>query len=228
METSIPVPVPEVVLLSDPRVRSIPVRDREEPLVHLESYGIASGRSYGAASGLVRRSVATRLIAAQRLLPEGVRLLVVEGYRSATRQQGLVAGYKAELRRIHPEADEAELEMLSSRFVAPVDQAPHVAGAAVDLILVREGGVPLPMGTEVDATPEQSDGACYFDADGIDEEARGNRRMMAEALGNAGFVNYPTEWWHWSFGDRYWALMTGADAALFDTIRPAGGAAATC
>jgi D-alanyl-D-alanine dipeptidase len=23
-------------------------------------------------------------------------------------------------------------------------------------------------------------------------------------------VNYPTEWWHWSFGDRYWAYATGA------------------
>jgi D-alanyl-D-alanine dipeptidase len=22
-------------------------------------------------------------------------------------------------------------------------------------------------------------------------------------------VNYPTEWWHWSFGDRYWAYVTG-------------------
>ena len=20
-------------------------------------------------------------------------------------------------------------------------------------------------------------------------------------------MNYPTEWWHWSYGDRYWALV---------------------
>ncbi len=31
----------------------------------------------------------------------------------------------------------------------------------------------------------------------------------------AGLVNYPTEWWHWSFGDRYWALATGKAAALY-------------
>jgi D-alanyl-D-alanine dipeptidase len=30
-------------------------------------------------------------------------------------------------------------------------------------------------------------------------------------------VNYPTEWWHWSYGDRYWALMTGAPAARYDS-----------
>jgi D-alanyl-D-alanine dipeptidase len=31
-------------------------------------------------------------------------------------------------------------------------------------------------------------------------------------------VNYPTEWWHWSYGDRYWALMTGAPAALYGPV----------
>jgi D-alanyl-D-alanine dipeptidase len=29
-----------------------------------------------------------------------------------------------------------------------------------------------------------------------------------------GMVNYPTEWWHWSYGDRYWALRTGVPNAL--------------
>jgi hypothetical protein len=23
------------------------------------------------------------------------------------------------------------------------------------------------------------------------------------------------EWWHWSYGDRYWAVVTGAPAALY-------------
>lgn len=39
--------------------------------------------------------------------------------------------------------------------------------------------------------------------------------MLGEALSAAGLVNYPTEWWHWSYGDRYWALQTGAPAALY-------------
>jgi D-alanyl-D-alanine dipeptidase len=25
----------------------------------------------------------------------------------------------------------------------------------------------------------------------------------------AGFVNYPPEWWHWSYGDKYWAFISG-------------------
>jgi hypothetical protein len=37
----------------------------------------------------------------------------------------------------------------------------------------------------------------------------------APPLAAAGLVNYPTEWWHWSFGDRYWAMATGSEAALY-------------
>ncbi|NUT29743.1 MAG: dipeptidase, partial [Streptomyces sp.] len=28
-------------------------------------------------------------------------------------------------------------------------------------------------------------------------------------------INYGTEWWHWSYGDRYWALQTRQPAALY-------------
>ncbi|MFC7580895.1 hypothetical protein ACFQ23_12765 [Schaalia naturae] len=28
----------------------------------------------------------------------------------------------------------------------------------------------------------------------------------------AGFVNHPAEWWHWSYGDPYWGLITGHPA----------------
>jgi len=42
--------------------------------------------------------------------------------------------------------------------------------------------------------------------------------LLGRVLGGAGLVNYPTEWWHWSYGDRYWALMTGAPAALHGPV----------
>ena len=39
-----------------------------------------------------------------------------------------------------------------------------------------------------------------------------------DALGGAGMVNYPTEWWHWSYGDRYWALITGAPRTRYGPV----------
>jgi D-alanyl-D-alanine dipeptidase len=74
------------------------------------------------------------------------------------------------------------------------------------------------MGTAIDATPEQSDGACFFDAANISADARANRDLLSGVLGSVGLVNYPTEWWHWSYGDRYWAYVTGARYALYGAI----------
>jgi D-alanyl-D-alanine dipeptidase len=60
-----------------------------------------------------------------------------------------------------------------------------------------------------------SNGACYFAATNISREARTNRALLAEVLTAAGLVNYPTEWWHWSYGDRYWAYAEDHPAALY-------------
>jgi D-alanyl-D-alanine dipeptidase len=118
----------------------------------------------------------------------------------------------------HPAATDETILRLSSRFVSPLDVAPHVAGAAIDVTLVDRDGHPLDMGTPIDATPEDSARACYFDATNISPDARANRLVLATALADAGFVNYPTEWWHWSYGDRYWALHTDAAHALYGPV----------
>jgi D-alanyl-D-alanine dipeptidase len=195
------------ILLADPVVHAVPVRDNGDPLVPLSF----------APHVLVRAGLATRLIDARAALPSGVDLRVIEGHRSVADQRAIIDEYSRELRLLHPDADEPELTRLYSRFVAPLAVAPHVAGAAVDLTLVDDAGDELWMGTAVDATPEQSAGACWFDAE-VDETARQNRTVLADALGGAGLVNYPTEWWHWSYGDRYWALLTGADHAVYGPV----------
>lgn len=94
-----------------------------------------------------------------------------------------------------------------------------MAGAAIDVTIIDTRGREVDMGSEVDATPEECDMRCYTDAQNISRAARANREMLRAALSGAGFMNYPTEWWHWSFGDRYWARMTGAPHALYDAVR---------
>jgi D-alanyl-D-alanine dipeptidase len=130
----------------------------------------------------------------------------------------LFATYLEELRRRDPRAEADVLYERCSRFVAPPEVAPHVAGAAIDVSLVDWNGQPVDLGTPVDASPESSDGACYFDAAGISASARRARGVLADALHAAGFVNYPTEWWHWSYGDRYWAYVVGAPAAIYGPV----------
>lgn len=199
------------ILLSDPRVSAIPVLENGEPLVRLDA-------GFGPARALVRAGLADRLVAARHALPVGISLKVVEGHRPVAEQRAIIERYSAEVCAAHPGVSPDELHRLVSRFVSPVEVAPHVAGAAVDLTLVDACGDELDLGTPIDATPEQSDGRCFTAADGIGADARAHRDLMARVLGGVGLVNYPTEWWHWSHGDRYWALMTGARVASYGPL----------
>jgi zinc D-Ala-D-Ala dipeptidase len=209
-------------LIADPCVAEISVWENAEPLVDLATCGIAC---YGLtvdsrSSRLVRTGLADRLVTADALLPAGVRLLVREGFRSAHAQAEIWNRYSRRLRTNHPGLGDHELRRLTSRYVAPLEVAPHVAGAAADLTLIDCRGSRLDMGTLVDATPEESSNACAFDAPMISLRARANRDLLATVLTNAGLVNYPTEWWHWSYGDRYWAYATGASHACYGPLSP--------
>jgi D-alanyl-D-alanine dipeptidase len=162
--------------------------------------------------------VLNRLVEAGALLPDGVRLLFVEGYRPPSLQRLYFEQYANELRAANPDWDPGRVRDAASRYVSPPEIAPHSAGAAVDLTLVDADGHELDMGTRVNANPEESDGACYTAADNIDATARAHRQLLADALIAAGLVNYPTEWWHWSYGDRYWAFATGGAHAIYGPL----------
>jgi D-alanyl-D-alanine dipeptidase len=217
--------VTDIITLSDPRVAATAVADCGEPLVDLRTDGglrldhrQADGDGYYAR---LRAGALERLRRAQRLLPAGVRFLVVEGYRPPDLQRRYFEEYAATLRRAHPDASPGRIRELASAYISPPEVAPHVSGGAVDLTLCDRKGRELELGTEVNATPEESGGACRTRAPGLTAGARGNRTVLGRALSAAGFVNYPTEWWHWSYGDRYWALLTGAPAARYGPAAPA-------
>jgi D-alanyl-D-alanine dipeptidase len=55
-------------------------------------------------------------------------------------------------------------------------------------------------------------------SDEISAEAQKNRRILVEALESAGLINYPAEWWHFSYGDHQWAFLTGKTQALYGPI----------
>jgi D-alanyl-D-alanine dipeptidase len=212
-----------LVLLSDPRIDAIEAGDSDEPLVDLRTVdGLRLDRRYAdeaGAFGHLREGVVSRLLDAQAALPGGLGFLITEGYRPLDRQQSLFDGYLNELRARHPEWAGERVYVEATKYVSPVHVAPHSTGGAVDLTLCTEDGTELDMGTPIDATPVESANACFTAAVNIPEPARRNRRAMSAALTSAGLVNYPTEWWHWSFGERYWAHVTGNARARYAPVR---------
>ncbi|MEU3895522.1 M15 family metallopeptidase [Streptomyces sp. NPDC045251] len=210
----------EIVLMSDPRVAAVPVQECGERLVDVrqDSPLLVDRRKWQDSAGdfaYLRKGVLARLLEAQAQLPPGLRLLFVEGYRPPALQRHYFDKYATRLRTEHPEWSPDQIRSAASRYVSPPEIAPHSAGAAVDLTLADLDGRELDLGTRMNATPEESAGACYTHAGDISDEARSHRSVLGAALAAAGLVNYPTEWWHWSYGDRYWALATGATAAHY-------------
>nr|WP_166641054.1 M15 family metallopeptidase [Amycolatopsis sp. SID8362] len=206
--------------MSDPKVAAIPVAECGERLVdvrRVSSLLIDDRKQQESADAAahLREGVLNRLLAAEASLPQGLRLLFVEGYRPPSLQRRYFEEYAAQLSADHPESSAGEVRSAASRFVSPPEIAPHSAGAAVDLTLADADGHELDLGTRMNATPEESAGACYTHAADITDEARSLRRILGTALTDAGLVNYPTEWWHWSYGDRYWALMTATATARY-------------
>ena len=46
--------------------------------------------------------------------------------------------------------------------------------------------------------------------------------LVDESLINAGFVNYPAEWWHFSYGDKMWAAYGNKKSAMYGEIVASG------
>jgi len=211
----------EIVLMADPRVGRIPAADNGEPLVDLGEAGFLIDERKTDPLGAYRQyraGAAERLARAEKLLPGGLRLLVVEAYRPLELQRKYFEDYREELAELNPDYSAEQLRTAASRFVSPIELAPHSAGAAIDLTLCDAEGIELDMGTPMNANPEESDGRCYTDAPGLAPRVVENRAILVEAMHSAGFVNYPTEWWHFSYGDRYWALMSHRTEALYGPI----------
>jgi D-alanyl-D-alanine dipeptidase len=160
----------------------------------------------------LRKGAIKRLCAAQRSLPEGLFLMVFEGHRPLPVQKRMFQDYYQDLEMKNPTWSKERLKRETSKFVAPVeDVPPHLTGGAVDLTLVDGNDTQLYMGTRYLEFSERTR-THYKDISNIEKK---NRDILIGVMQKAGFVNYPLEWWHWSFGDRYWALILNKKFSIY-------------
>lgn len=221
----------EIVSLVDSKVLSIPIHESHEPLVDLREqslilFGPSPEIPNNSDYTKLRESVYRKLIEAQKTLPSGLQFCVYEGYRSLKLQHKLFDDRYSQLKQEHPNWDYEQLFHETTKLVSPVTNLdgsrnipPHSTGAAVDIYLVDTNKKIVDMGIKVSDWMQDRDGSISkTDSSKISEVARQNREIMSSALTKVGFVNYAGEYWHWSYGDRYWAYHVGAKKALFDTV----------
>lgn len=204
-------------LIDDPRVLACRIADNGEPFVDISTATtLAIDKSRTRVQKLsdnpfqVRSGVAGRLARAQAALPEGYQLQIKEGWRPIWVQERLWQQTLDQVRATRPGLPGEELHRESARFTAPPCSAPpHSTGGAVDLILLHHGEA-ADMGWGFNQPGEGSRTAYP-----LDDPARRNRDILAHAMDAAEFINHPAEWWHWSYGDRYWAFQTVGETARY-------------
>lgn len=220
-----------------------------EPLVNIADLGV-SGISYYAgnrnppyyhpapgaiARVLVREGVGRLLTRVNaRVAPAGLELFVFDGWRPTAVQAYFHDQWlPGEMRRRLPDMPESRLRREVGKYwAAPsTDEtapAPHNTGGAVDLTLRwKDTGEALWMGSLFDDASAVASldhfekrlagpGRMAFS----DEEARANRRLLYHLMTQAGFAPNPFEWWHYGYGERMWAQITGEAFALYGPTAP--------
>lgn len=216
----------DIILIGDQRVKDVQVNECNEAFVDLsKTYPVLKldhDRKYVQKESnsifYCRRSVAEMLKTAENELPQGIHLLIKECYRPMEVQKTFFEGYSANLRKEYPEWSNEKVYDECSKLNAPIEVAPHTTGGAVDLILISDDGEEIDMGTHLNASPQKTNEAIFTNATNISKEAQANRKILIDVMTRVGFINYPTEWWHWSYGDKYWGLMTQSPAKYSSTF----------
>ncbi|MCX6709655.1 MAG: dipeptidase, partial [Candidatus Woesearchaeota archaeon] len=86
-------------------------------------------------------------------------------------------------------------------------------GGAVDITICDSKRRQMDMGSEIDFFPENLSAR-----EKISAIAKRNRALLKRCLEKQGFVNYPLEWWHWSYGDVYWAAVLKKKNAIYRPV----------
>jgi zinc D-Ala-D-Ala dipeptidase len=218
--------------------QAIPIVECGEPLVDVRREG---GLLFGPPPECpetepdytwLRRGVYERLLRVQASLPQGLHLRLYEGLRSLAIQRQLFEEEKARIRSAEPHLTPQEVHEHATVLVSPPvhwdgtpNIPPHSTGAAVDVEIVDAAGRVIDFGMEVADWIRVPAVFCETRHAALPEAALANRLLLCERMEAQGFVNYAREWWHYSFGDRYWAWLVGKPDAIYGPAgRPAQAA----
>lgn len=165
----------------------------------------------------IRKPIYEMMKKAQSALPEGCYFMIYEAYRPLKRQIDLWNRATVFLKSEYPDASESYLRDLTETFVAdPFNGigSGHQAACAMDITLCDKDGNEYPMGTKCQEIQENTPTMSQ----GISPEVRKNRNTLLKALEGTGLINYPEEWWHYSYGDHSWAILKGEKEAIYGPL----------
>ncbi|MDR3189599.1 MAG: M15 family metallopeptidase [Lactobacillaceae bacterium] len=216
--------------------QAMPIQENNEELVPLSyidrvitspQYAI-QGLSGALTEIYARQSVQAKLAEATKLLPEGLRFVVFDAWRSFSTQMALFNSLSRKYAIEHPDWSNEEIQEMTLKTVAmpsrdPLKPSPHNTGGSIDLTIVDANGCMLNMASPFDDI-EPTAQSNYFESreylDAGELAARDNRRLLYNIMTTVGFTNYDGEWWHYDYGNQNWAWRSGNNLAHYGATKP--------
>ena len=136
--------------------------------------------------------------AAEDLRAQGYRLLIWDSYRP----QKAVDNFVAWINNPEDEGDKSfypdlqKSDLLTGNYV--MAKSGHTRGSTVDLTIIKKDGGFVDMGGTFDLFSEVS----HPDYPNLTDEQKNNRKILHDAMVDAGFKALDSEWWHFTLKDE--------------------------
>lgn len=168
----------------------------------------------------MREKVYQMLLKVLVLLPTGYGIKIYDAWRPFEVQRFLYDEWVHKL-IAENDLDSETAEKRARQFVSAPGKDPqkpfvHATGGAIDLTIIDSDKKELDMGTSFDDFSSLAHTDSFENSD--NEEVKNNRRLLYSVMTNAGFTNYPSEWWHYDYGDAFWASEKGLKTSHFGGI----------
>lgn len=195
-------------IMSRHYVSKVHVHENFDPLVDfLPHKHIIFNKETLEEPNLIRKTVLFKLYDIADRLPKGVNLKIYKTFRSRTKMSESFEAVISGITATNPEIGRHEAMKLA-KFKTDDPKSSmggHETGGAVDVALCDDNGVDFNYGTKFH---EYNDSTFTYNSH-ITKEQRKNRKKLVKLMKREGFVNFPGEWWHFSYGDRMWAAYKG-------------------
>lgn len=154
---------------------------------------------------LIRKNVLKKITKVADSLPDNINIKV---YKTFTSKQTLNEMFEKIVNKIleeNPKIGRHEaIRMAKYQSTDPSGNlGGHETGAAIDIAFCDDSGKDFDYGSNIfdRSTPS------YKNV--LNKEQKRNRKYLVKKMKKQGFVNFPAEWWHFSYGDRLWSAYKG-------------------
>ncbi|MEK9208451.1 MAG: M15 family metallopeptidase, partial [Patescibacteria group bacterium] len=136
-------------------------------------------------------------------------------YRSIVQQKEKFSKRVQIVKAQYPNKNMPEIKKIANIYTAGIPiLAAHMAGAAIDVVLMNKDQKIVNMGSDYPQGVNES----YTEYPYLPEKVKSLRKTLCEVMASEGLINYPFEWWHFSMGDVCASYLKGQKMAIYGPL----------